>query len=60
MKHLDQRSPLVLDTHELGRRPGASHRLTRTVPAPADLGSEVVRVPEGSDLQLDLLLESVM
>ncbi|SDQ75557.1 DUF177 domain-containing protein [Quadrisphaera sp. DSM 44207] len=60
MKHLDLRSPLVLDTHDLGRRAGASQRLTRTVPAPADLGTEVVRVPEGSDLQLDLLLESVV
>ena len=60
MEQLDLRSPYVVDTHELGRRPGASQRLTRTVPAPADLGTEVIGVPEGSDLQLDLLLESVM
>jgi uncharacterized protein len=60
MTRLDPRSPLVVDTRELGRRPGASQRLTRTVAAPADLGTEVVSVPEGSDLQLELLLESVM
>jgi len=60
MKQLDLRSPFVLDTRDLGRAPGASQRLTRTVPAPADLGTEVVGVPEGSDLQLELLLESVM
>ena len=60
MSTLDPRSPLVLDTTELGRRPGSMRRLRRTVPAPADLGTEVVRVPEGSDLELDLRLEAVM
>ena len=35
-------------------------RLTRTVPAPADLGTHVVGVPTGSDLELDLRLEAVM
>jgi uncharacterized protein len=60
MDHLDLRSPLVVDTRELGRRPGASRRITRTVPAPADLGTDIIRIPEGSDLHLELLLESVM
>jgi uncharacterized protein len=32
----------------------------RTVPAPADLGIEVLRVPEGSPVELDLRLEAVM
>ncbi|HMC02877.1 MAG TPA: DUF177 domain-containing protein, partial [Cellulomonadaceae bacterium] len=31
---LDPRSPLVLDTHELGRRPGSMRTVQRTVPAP--------------------------
>jgi uncharacterized protein len=31
-----------------------------TVPAPADLGIEVLRVPEGSPVELDLRLEAVM
>ncbi|MGH8823684.1 MAG: YceD family protein [Jiangellaceae bacterium] len=58
---LDPRAPLVLDTHELGRRPGAMRRVRLTVPAPADLGlGGVVGVPEGADLELDLRLESVM
>ncbi len=35
-------------------------RVQRTVPAPADLGTDVVGVPEGTDLELDLRLESVM
>ena len=32
----------------------------RTVPAPADLGIEIVSVPAGSDMQLQLRLESVV
>ncbi len=35
-------------------------KLSRTVPAPDDLGTEVIGVPAGSDLELDLRLESVM
>jgi uncharacterized protein len=50
----------VLDTRELGRRPGSSRQVSRSVPAPADLGIEVLRVPEGSPIELDLRLEAVM
>jgi uncharacterized protein len=57
--HLNPRSPLVLDTRELPRRPGAMRPVRRTVPAPADLGVELIGVPAGADLDLDLRLESV-
>jgi uncharacterized protein len=57
---LDPRAPLVLDTRELGRRPGSQRQVSRTVPAPADLGIEVLQVPEGSPVELDLRLEAVM
>jgi uncharacterized protein len=58
---LDHRDPLVFDTHELGRRPGALQRLTRTVDAPRDLGiAGVIGVPEGAPVELELRLESVM
>ncbi|MEU0739454.1 YceD family protein [Streptomyces sp. NPDC006134] len=58
---LDHRNPLVFDTHELGRRPGALQRLTRTVDAPRDLGIQgVIGVPEGAPVELELRLESVM
>jgi uncharacterized protein len=58
---LDHRNPLVFDTHELGRRPGALQRLTREIGAPKDLGIQgVVGVPEGAPVKLDLRLESVM
>jgi len=50
----------VLDTRELGRRPGSQREVELTVPAPAELGIEVLRVPEGSPVELDLRLEAVM
>lgn len=50
----------MLDTRELGRRPGSQRQVKRTVPAPADLGIEVLHVPEGSPIDLDLRLEAVM
>jgi uncharacterized protein len=58
---LDHRNPLVFDTHELGRRPGALQRLSREIEAPADFGIQgVIGVPEGAPVKLDLRLESVM
>lgn len=50
----------MLDIRELGRRPGSQREVELTVPAPADLGIEVLHVPEGSPVELDLRLESVM
>ncbi|MBV9096739.1 MAG: DUF177 domain-containing protein [Frankiaceae bacterium] len=58
--HLNPRSPLVLDTRELGRRPGSMRHVRRTVSAPADWALELVRVPEGADVELELRLEAVM
>jgi uncharacterized protein len=57
--HLDPRSPLVLDTTDLPRRPGAMRMVERTVPAPDGLGLELIGVPPRSDLTLSLRLESV-
>jgi uncharacterized protein len=57
---LDPRAPLVLDTRELGRRPGSQREESLTVDAPAELGIEVLRVPEGSPVDIDLRLEAVM
>ncbi|WP_088317956.1 DUF177 domain-containing protein [Kineosporia sp. R_H_3] len=57
---LDPRSPTVLDTREIGRRPGTMRRVQRTIAAPVDLGTDVIGVPEGTDLELDLRLEAVM
>ncbi|MFH8984613.1 YceD family protein [Streptomyces varsoviensis] len=50
----------MFDTHELGRRPGALKRVSRTIAAPDDLGIEVIGVAKGATVELDLRLESVM
>jgi len=50
----------VLDTRELGRRPGSQRKLSLDVPAPAQLGIEFLGVPEGDLIHLDLRLEAVM
>src|SRR5258706_10189961 len=56
---LDPRSPLVLDTRDLPRRPGALRVVERSVPAPEDLGLELIGVPLGAELDVRLRLESV-
>jgi uncharacterized protein len=35
-------------------------KVSRTVPAPRELGTEVIGIPEGTDLELKLRLEAVM
>jgi uncharacterized protein len=57
--HLNPRSPLVLDTRELPRRPGAMRRVSRSVPAPEALGLALIGVPVGASIALDLRMESV-
>jgi uncharacterized protein len=49
----------VLDTHELTRQPGAMREFARVVPAPANLGTPVIGIPEGSKLTVGFRLESV-
>ena len=60
LNRLDHRDPLVFDTHELGRRPGAMRRVTRTVEAPEGFGIDVIGVPGKSPVELEIRLESVM
>ncbi|HET6625473.1 MAG TPA: DUF177 domain-containing protein [Nocardioidaceae bacterium] len=57
---LDPRAPLVLDTRELGRRPGSQRIMSFSAPAPTDLGIEVLSVPEGSPVAFELRIEAVM
>jgi DUF177 domain-containing protein len=56
-KRLDPRLPFVFDTRTLGFADARS--VARTVPAPASLGVEMVSVPEGADLELEVQLERV-
>ncbi|GAA4137007.1 YceD family protein [Actinomadura keratinilytica] len=60
LSRLDSTRPLVLDTRALSRQPGSSREETLVVPAPADFGVEMVGVPEGADLELDLRFEAVL
>lgn len=52
--------PFVFDTHVLGRRPGTERTYSPVLAAPADLGLDVLGVPEGSPIDLELRLECVM
>ena len=54
-----KRAPLVITTRDLGRRPGNSRALALEAPAPADLGTAVIAVPEGSPVTLELTFTSV-
>jgi uncharacterized protein len=60
LRNLDPRAPLVLDTRELGRRPGSQRLVSLTAEAPAELGIEILGVAEGSPVTFDLRLEAVM
>jgi len=52
-------NPFVIDT-ELRREPGNSRRIDTTVTLDERLGTDVIGIPAGGALHLDLLLESVM
>ena len=54
-------NPWVIDTHELGRRPGASRQLELDIPVETPLGvPDVVTVLSGAAISVDVLLESVV
>ncbi|MGQ0844539.1 MAG: YceD family protein [Sporichthyaceae bacterium] len=59
-QRLDPTVPLVIDVRRLGRRPGSMLEVSKSVPAPADLGLEVIGVPAGAEVELKLRLESVL
>ena len=59
-RSLDHRAPLVLDTQNLGRHAGGMKLVQTTVGAPNGLGIDVIGVPPGSPVALDLRLESVI
>ena len=55
----DPRSPFVFDVRQMQRRPGELREFRRAVPAPTALGFDLIAVPEGAPLELDVRLESV-
>lgn len=59
LKAFDARSPWVISIHELVRRPGELKNLKKQIPAPVGVGIEMIRVPEGSPIDVEVRLESV-
>jgi uncharacterized protein len=53
------RSPLVIDISRLGRRPGSMITVDDTVSSPFRIGLDLIAIPEGAPLHLQLRLESV-
>jgi uncharacterized protein len=56
---VDPRSPFVLDTREIGRRPGSYKAYRREFEAPEQFGLDMIGVPDGAPLVLTVRLESV-
>jgi uncharacterized metal-binding protein YceD (DUF177 family) len=53
-------NPWTLDLRELGRRAGSMQQVERTIPAPDGWRVELIGVPAGGEVHVDLRLESVM
>src|SRR5437764_12602223 len=53
------RGALVFDMRQLGRQAGSALTQTRTVPAPDDLHLELIGVPVGADVALEVRFEAV-
>ncbi|MEU1208315.1 DUF177 domain-containing protein [Nocardia sp. NPDC005825] len=49
----------VLDVRSLGRKPGSMKQLQRTFATPDRIGLEMVGIPVGAQVELDLTLQSV-
>jgi uncharacterized protein len=56
----DPSVPWVIDTRELGRRPGAMRAYHRDVQLSAGIGLDVIGIASGDEVSLDVRLESVM
>jgi uncharacterized protein len=52
-------SPWVIDTRALGRRPGTLRAMRLAAPVDEPIGLDVVAVPPGAEVDLDLRLEAV-
>ena len=53
------RGALIFDTRLLGRQAGSALTQTRIVPAPEDMHLELVHVPVGADMTLEVRFEAV-
>jgi len=56
----DPTAAWVIDTRDLGRRPGSMRSYHRDVPLSVGIGLDVIGIPAGDQVSLDVRLESVM
>ncbi|NUS42519.1 MAG: DUF177 domain-containing protein [Mycobacteriaceae bacterium] len=49
----------MLDTRSLGRRPGSLREERRSFATPERIGLDLIAIPEGADIELDLQLQAV-
>ncbi len=56
---MDLRSPFVVSLQSLPRQEGSVMTWETELPAPADMGVELIGVPEGSPMKISLELQSV-
>lgn len=56
----DARSPWLIDTRELSRRPGSMRKTQFVALAPGGWGVEMICVPAGAEVAVELRLEAVM
>ncbi|ERF55457.1 Uncharacterized ACR, COG1399 [Cutibacterium granulosum] len=56
----DGDNALLMDVSGLRRQAGQMIAVHRPFPAPAELGVDMIRVPEGSSIDVDLRMESVV
>lgn len=56
----DAASPWVFDTRELIRRPGAMKTFSRVVTAPDAIGTDIIAIPPGHPVEVELRMESVV
>lgn len=52
-------SPLLIAIKDFGRNPGSMHSWQNVVASPGQLGTPMIGVQDGSDIDLDLSLEAV-
>lgn len=57
--HRPAASPYLFSARELVRRPGEQRESSTHFPAPAVLGTDVIGVPQGAELKLDVSFDSL-
>jgi uncharacterized protein len=58
-QHRPAASPFAFSMREIARRPGEQSQSSKVVPAPAVLGTDLIGVPKGNDVELTVSFESL-